>query len=158
MKRQAIKIFSRDDFKVVQNDANKFLEKISPEDVVSITNTQVDHDMRGTGLRSQDFYVVYTVTIVYTYDYTQDKIADEIHKLNETIAKLVHDAESTSCQIYLSEYERFLPVEFVWGKSIVDVIGKVFETEAYKTLRQEIIDKWYAQDTDYNRTNEAEEI
>lgn len=158
MKRQAIKIFSRDDVKLAEHEANKFLEKISPDDIVSITNTQVDHDMRGTGLRSQDFYVVYTITIVYTYDYTQAKIAVEIQKLNETIAKLVHDAESTSDRIYLGEYERFLPVKLVWGVSIVDVISKVFETDEYKTLRQEIVDKWYAQDTDYNRTNEGEDI
>ncbi len=157
MKRQAIRILSCDDYKVVQSDANRFLESISPDDVVSITNTQVDHDIRGTGLRSQDFYIVYTVTIVYMYDYTETKIAGEINKLNETIAKLVNDAESTSSRIYLSEYERFLPVKFIWGASVVDVINKVFDTEEYKTLRQEIVDKWYAKDTGYNQTT-AEEI
>jgi len=158
MKRQAIKIFSRDDVKAVQSEANRFLESLSPEDVVSITNTQVDHDMRGTGLRSQDFYVIYTITIVYMYDYTQAKIEEEINALNATIAKLVNDAESTSCdRIYLGEYERFLPVKLVWGASKVDVINNVFETEEYKTLRQEIVDKWYAKDTDYNKTFVAEE-
>lgn len=157
MKRQAIKIFSRDDVKAVQSAANIFLESISPDDVVSITNTQVDHDMRGTGLRSQDFCVVYTITIVYMYDYTQAKIAVEINKLNATIAKLVKDADSTSDRIYLGAYERFLPVNLVWGASIVDVINKVFETDEYKTLRQEIVDKWWAKDTDYNRTTVSEE-
>ena len=154
MKRQAIEIFSCDDIELVQDEANKFLESISPEDVISITNSQVDHDMRGTGLRSQDFSVVYTVTIVYLYDYTQAKIADEINTLNATIEKLVNDADSTSDQIYLPKYERFLPVKFVWGASIVEIVNKVFETEEYKTLRQEIIDKWYAKDTDYNPPSE----
>ena len=151
MKRQAIKIFSRDDLELVQYEANKFLESISPDDVVSIASTQVDHDMRGTGLRSQDFYVVYTVTIVYMYDYTQAKISGEINSLNKTIAKRVNDAESTSDRIYLPEYERFLPVKFICGASLADVISKVFDTEEYKTLRQEIVDKWYAKDTDYNK-------
>ncbi|WP_405327573.1 hypothetical protein [Fibrobacter sp.] len=157
MKRQAIRIFSRDSFNAVQTAANKFLELISPEDVVSITNTQVDHDMRGAGLRSQDFYIVYTITIVYTYDYTQTKIEAEINALNATIAKLVNDADSTSDYIYLGEYERVLPVKLVWGASKVDVIKNVFESEEYKTLRQEIVDKWYAKDTDYNNTTVAEE-
>ena len=157
MKRQAIRIFSRDDFKAVQSSANTFLESISPEDVISITNSQVDHDLRGTGLREQDFAVVYTITIVYMYDYTQAKIEGEINALNATIAKLVKDADSTSDQIYLGEYERFLPVKLVWGTSIIEVINKVFATEEYKTLRQEIIDKWYAKDTDYNKTFVAEE-
>ena len=157
MKRQAIRIFSRDDVKVVQYEANKFLESINPDDVVSITNTQVDHDMRGTGLRSQDFYVIYTVTIVYMYDYTQTKIISEVNKLNDTIAKRVNDAESTSSRIYLPEYERFLPVKFIWGASLADVINKVFDTDEYKTLRQEIVDKWYAEDTEYNQST-AEEI
>lgn len=151
MKRQAIEIFSCDDIELVQDEANKFLESISPDDVVSITNTQVDHDMRGSGIRSQDFNVIYTVTIVYKYDYTQTKIADELRTLNKTIAKLVNDAESTSNQIYLPDYERFLPVKFIWGASLVDVINNVFDTEEYKTLRQEIVDKWYAKDTDYNQ-------
>lgn len=157
MKRQAIRIFSRYDVKDVQSEANRFLESLSPDDVVSITNTQVDHDMRGTGLRSQDFYVVYTVTIVYMYDYTQTKIAGEINKLKETIARLVNDAERTNDHIYLGEYERFLPVNLTWGASRIDAINKVFETEEYKTLQQEIVDKWYAKDTDYNRTTVAEE-
>lgn len=157
MKRQAIKIFSRDDVKAVQSEANKFLESLSPDDVVSITNTQVDHDMRGTGLRSQDYYVVYTITIVYMYDYTQAKIAGELNKLNETIARLVNDDERTNDCIYLPEYERFLPVKISWGVYRTDAINKVFETEEYKTLRQEIVDKWYAKDTDYNRTTVSEE-
>lgn len=151
MKRQAIRIFSRDNFSAVQADANKFLELISPEDVVSITNNQVDHNLKGTGLRSQDFSVVYTITIVYLYDYTQTKIEGEISELNATIEKLVHDADLNSDRIYLGKYERFLPVKLVWGASIVNVITKVFETEEYKTLRQEIVDKWYAKDTDYNK-------
>lgn len=155
MKRQAIKIFSRDDFNAVQSSANKFLESISPEDVVSITNNLVDHNLKGTGLRSQDFTVIYTITIVYLYDYTQAKIEAEIDELNATIEKLVKDAaDSTSDRIYLGEYERFLPVKLVWGASIVDVLNKVFDTEEYKTLRQEIVDKWYAKDTDYNPPSE----
>lgn len=154
MKRQAIRIFSRDNFRAVQTDANKFLELISPEDVVSITNNLVDHNLKGTGLRSQEFTVIYTITIVYMYDYTQAKIEAEIDTLNATIEKLVKDADSTSDRIYLGEYERFLPVKLVWGASIVDVINKVFETEEYKTLRQEIVDKWWAKDTDYNPPSE----
>ena len=157
MKRQAIRIFSCDDYKAVQSDANRFLESLSPDDVVSITNTQVDHYMRGTGLRSQDYYVVYTVTIAYMYDYTQTKIKAEINKLKETIARLVNDAERTSDHIYLPEYERFLPVKLTWGASRIDAINKVFDTEEYKTLQQEIVDKWYAKDTDYNRTTVCEE-
>lgn len=157
MKRQAIRIFSCDDYKAVQSDANRFLESLSPDDVVSITNTQVDHDMRGTGLRSQDCYVVYTVTIAYMYDYTQTKIKAEINKLKETIARLVNDAERTNDHIYLPEYERFLPVKLTWGASRIDAINKVFETEEYKTLQQEIVDKWYSKDTDYNRTTVCEE-
>lgn len=151
MKRQAIRIFSRDNFRAVQADANKFLESISPEDVVSISNNLVDHNLKGTGLRSQDFTVIYTITVVYMYDYTQAKIETEIDELNATIEKLVKDADSTSDRIYLGEYERFLPVKLVWGASIVDVLNNVFETEEYKTLRQEIVDKWYAKDTDYNK-------
>lgn len=157
MKRQAIRIFSCDDYKAVQSDANRFLESLSPDDVVSITNTQVDHDIRGTGLRSQDCYVVYTVTIAYMYDYTQTKIKAEITKLKETIARLVNDAERTNDHIYLPEYERFLPVKLTWGASRIDAINKVFETEEYKTLQQEIVDKWYSKDTDYNRTAVCEE-
>ena len=157
MKRQAIRIFSCDDYKAVQSDANRFLESLSPDDVVSITNTQVDHDMRGTGLRSQDCYVVYTVTIAYMYDYTQTKIKAEINKLKETIARLVNDAERTNDCIYLGEYERFLPLKLTWGASRIDAINKVFDTEEYKTLQQEIVDKWYAKDTDYNRTTVCEE-
>jgi hypothetical protein len=91
------------------------------------------------------------------YDYTQTKIVGEVNKLNETIAKLVNEAESTSSRIYLPEYERFLPVKFIWGASLADVINKVFDTDEYKTLRQEIVDKWYAKDTEYNQTT-AEEI
>ena len=157
MKRQAIRIFSRDNFRAVQADANKFLELISPDDVVSITNNLVDHNLKGTGLRSQDFTVIYTITVVYMYDYTQAKIEDEINTLNATIEKLVNAAEMNSDRIYLGEYERFLPVKLVWGASIVDVLKNVFESEEYKTLRQEIVDKWYAKDTDYNNTTVSEE-
>ena len=145
MKRQAVRIFSRRDYIALQKEVNKFLETIASDDVVSVTNNQVDHDVRGDGfLHGQNFYVVYTVTVVYMYDYTQKRIDDEIRQLREEIAKGVASADVNATRIFLPMYDRDLPVKFSWGVARSDVLLHTYESEEYKTLVQEIVDKWHA--------------
>ena len=158
MKRTAIKIFSGTDCGKVEKDTNSFLETIRPEDVVTILNSQYDHNMQGTGLRAQDYYIIHTVTVVYRYDYTQARISDELNELDSEIYRLLPGCADGTESIFLSKYSRAIPVKLAWGKSKADMLADIKNSEQYRTLRQEIIDRWYAGDEEWNSPQDGKEV
>lgn len=158
MKRTAIKIFSGTDCGKVEKDTNSFLKTIQPDDVVTILNSQYDHNMQGTGLRAQDYYIIHTVTVVYRYDYTQARISDELNELDSEIYRLLPGCVDGTESIYLPKYSRVIPVKMVWGISKADMLADIKNSEQYRTLRQEIIDRWYAGDKEWNSPQDGKEV
>ena len=157
MKRTAIKIFSGTDCGKVEKDTNRFLTTVEPDDVVTILNSQYDHSMQGTGLRAQDYYTVHTVTVVYRYDYTQAMISDELNELDAEIYRLLPGCADGTDSIFLAKYSRALPVKMAWGISKADMLADIKKSEQYRTLRQEIIDKWYAGDKEWNSPHDGKD-
>lgn len=150
MQKTEIKLFSDSNFTALESSVNRFLETLDKDDVVSVVVSSGDHCLKGTYLRASDYCTVYTATVTYRYDYTQRQIKYELNLLDKQIYDLINKPIMPNINaIYLGKYNRTLPVNRVWGMPVNDVLAKVKESKEYKKLEQEIVDKWWAQDTEW---------
>ena len=155
MQKTEIKLFSDSNLTALESSVNRFLETLDKDDVVSVVVNSSDHCLKGTYLRASDYCTVYTATITYRYNYTDRQITYELNSLDKQIYELINNADQYDVNtIYLGKYERTLPVNRVWGMSINDVLAKVKESKEYKKLEQDIVDKWWAQDTEWKLDSE----
>jgi hypothetical protein len=150
MQKTEIKLFSDSNLTALESSVNRFLETLDKDDVVSVVVNSSDHCLKGTYLRASDYCTVYTATVTYRYEYTERQITYELNLLDKQIYDLINKPITSDINaIYLGKYERTLPVKRAWGMSINDVLAKVKESKEYKKLEQEIIDKWWDQDTEW---------
>lgn len=150
MQKTEIKLFSDSNLTALESSVNRFLETLDKDDVVSVVVNSSDHCLKGTCLRASDYCTVYTATVTYRYEYTDRQITYELNALDKQIYELINKPITSNINaIYLGKYERTLPVNRVWGMSVNDVLAKVKESKEYKKLEQEIVDKWWAQDTEW---------
>lgn len=94
--------------------------------------TTCDHNLQGTGLRSQDYIIVYTATICYDIDLIKESVDDEI-------------------TTYLSNRFKNTPVPFelLGNRDLIEKfqkeeIAKFMETEEFKEFEKMIIEKYEA--------------
>lgn len=157
MQKIEIKLFSDSSLTALESSVNQFLETLDKDDVVSVVVNSSDHCLKGTYLRDSDYCTVYTATVTYRYEYTERKITYELKLLDKQIYELINNADQYDFDtIYLGKYERTLPAKRIWGMSVNDVLAKVKESKEYKKLVQEIVDKWWAQDPEWNSKREIE--
>ena len=150
MQKIEIKLFSDSSLTALESSVNRFLETLAKDDVVSVVVNSSDHCLKGTYLRDSDYCTVYTATVTYRYEYTDRQITNELNLLDKQIYELINNADQYDFDtIYLGKYERTLPAKRIWGMSVNDVLAKVKESKEYKKLEQEIVDKWWAQDTEW---------
>ena len=150
MQKIEIKLFSDSNLTALESSVNRFLETLAKDDVVSVVVNSSDHCLKGTYLRDSDYCTVYTATVTYRYEYTDRQITNELNLLDKQIYELINNADQYDFdKIYLGKYERTLPAKRIWGMSVNDVLAKVKESKEYKKLEQEIVDKWWAQDTEW---------
>lgn len=151
MQKIEIKLFSDSNLTALESSVNRFLETLAKDDVVSVVVNSSDHCLKGTYLRASDYCTVYTATVTYRYEYTDRQITHELNLLDKQIYELINNADQYDFDtIYLGKYERTLPAKRIWGMSVNDVLAKVKESQEYKKLEQEIIDKWWAKDPEWN--------
>lgn len=155
MQKTEIKLFSDSNLTALESSVNRFLETLDNDDVVSVVVNSSDHCLKGTYLRASDYCTVYTATITYRYNYTDRQITSELNLLDTQIYELINKPITSDINaIYLGKYARTLPVKRIWGMSVNDALAKVKESNEYKKLKQEIIDKWWAQDPEWKLKSE----